>query len=186
MLASVLSCTCIRLVSLPPHKAILRPTLCVSNANFFFLIQYQHFSSSCPHHSWSFLPDLSSSSTSVDVVDAVGHRLQSTPPSTSRHTTTTTTTTSHIDPSRVTVSGPGVRLVSVSSQAEFTVSNPQPLRQEEVNVKITGTDVVSLGYSSMPSPSFSLFSLYTTNYLYITFPFLLITVITAVSPVPLV
>lgn len=88
------------------------------------------------HICLSSTPDLSSSSTSVDVVDAVGLRLQSTPPSTSRHTTTTT---SHIDPSRVTVSGPGVRLVSVSSQAEFTVSNPQPLRQEEVNVKITGS-----------------------------------------------
>ncbi|XP_045132539.1 filamin-B-like isoform X2 [Portunus trituberculatus] len=79
---------------------------------------------------------LSSSSTSVDVVDAVSHRLQSTPPSTSR--LTTTTTTSSIDPSRVTVSGPGIRLVSVGSQAEFTISTPQHIRQEEVNVKITG------------------------------------------------
>lgn len=96
-----------------------------------------------PYHiSLSFPPDISSSSTSVDVVDAVNHRLQTTPPSTSRHTTTTTTTTSHIDPSRVTVTGPGVRLVSVSSQAEFTVSNPQPLRQEEVNVKITGMCII--------------------------------------------
>ncbi|KAK8743524.1 hypothetical protein OTU49_001121 [Cherax quadricarinatus] len=69
---------------------------------------------------------LSSSTTSVDVVDAVSHRLRSSP---TQHT---------VDPSRVSVSGPGVRLVSVSSQAEFTVSTPQPLRQEEVNVRITG------------------------------------------------
>nr|XP_045601850.1 filamin-A-like isoform X1 [Procambarus clarkii] len=70
---------------------------------------------------------LSSSATSVDVVDAVSHRLHT--PAATRHT---------LDPSRVSVSGPGVRLVSVSSQAEFTVSTPQPLHQEEVNVRITG------------------------------------------------
>ncbi|XP_042865445.1 filamin-A-like isoform X5 [Penaeus japonicus] len=78
---------------------------------------------------------LSSSTTSVDVVDAVSHRLQSSgfnQHEKHRHHQPS------IDPSRVSVSGPGVRLVSVSSQAEFTVSTPQPLHQEEVNVKITG------------------------------------------------
>lgn len=130
--------------------------------------------------------DLSSSSTSVDVPDAVSHRLQSASPSyhhssvnhsphhhTSLHHTSADSSalhhtsidlsshhhhhtsvdtsidhsphhdhtlhhTSSIDPTRVSVSGPGVRLVSVSSPAEFTVSTPQPLRQEEVNVRITG------------------------------------------------
>lgn len=71
----------------------------------------------------------------MDVVDAVSHRLQSSgfnQHEKHRHHQPS------IDPSRVSVSGPGVRLVSVSSQAEFTVSTPQPLHQEEVNVKITG------------------------------------------------
>ena len=119
---------------------------------FFLSIPYQTLSSSSPQHiSAPFPSDLSSSSTSVDVVDAVSHRLQTTPPSSSRHTTTatTTTTSSTIDPSRVTVSGPGVRLVSVSSQAEFTVSTPQHIRQEEVNVKITGMYIWCVSVSAL-------------------------------------
>ncbi|XP_047474159.1 filamin-C-like [Penaeus chinensis] len=81
---------------------------------------------------------LSSSTTSVDVGDAVSHRLQSSSSTSFNQQEKHRHPHSSIDPSRVTVSGPGVRLVSVRSQAEFTVSTPQPLHQEEVNVKITG------------------------------------------------
>lgn len=84
------------------------------------------------------ITDLSSSTTSVDVVDAVSHRLQSSSTNSFNQQEKHRHQHSSIDPSRVSVSGPGVRLVSVSSQAEFTVSTPQPLHQEEVNVRITG------------------------------------------------
>lgn len=75
----------------------------------------------------------------MDVIDAVSHRLQgSSHYQQSSQLSQQQVQPSQIDASRVSVSGPGVRLVSVSSQAEFTVSMPQPLRQEEVNVHITG------------------------------------------------
>ncbi|XP_068231445.1 filamin-A isoform X3 [Palaemon carinicauda] len=81
---------------------------------------------------------LSSSTTSVDVTDAVSHRLQGASHHQHSHHLPRHSPQPQIDASRVSVSGPGVRLVSVSSQAEFTVSMPPPLRQEEVNVRITG------------------------------------------------
>ncbi|XP_066943284.1 filamin-A isoform X1 [Macrobrachium rosenbergii] len=81
---------------------------------------------------------LSSSTTSVDVTDAVSHRLQGASHHQHSHQVARHSPQPQIDASRVSVSGPGVRLVSVSSQAEFTVSMPPPLRQEEINVRITG------------------------------------------------
>ncbi|XP_076033181.1 filamin-A-like isoform X8 [Oratosquilla oratoria] len=90
-------------------------------------------------------------STSVDVTDAVNHRFQSNVhTTTSTAGTTSTASGNRVDASRVNVSGPGVRLVPVASDAFFSIEAPYHLRQEDVVVTITGPGKRGVGSSVMP------------------------------------
>lgn len=47
-----------------------------------------------------------------------------------------------VDPARVSVSGSDVRLVGIRESAEFSLTAPQVLREDDVSVAITGESLL--------------------------------------------